>query len=58
MIKNPKTARKEALKAFKRARELSDRYPSKFDGLTKEQIIINLRETREKLWDEKIALRS
>jgi len=58
MRKNPKTAKKEALKAIKRIRELSDRYPSQFDGMTQEQIIAKLRETREKLWEEKIAFRT
>ena len=58
MRKNFKIAKKEALKAIKRIRELSDRYPSKFDGMSKEQIIAKLRETREKLWEEKIAFRT
>ena len=58
MKKSQKNAKKEALAAIKRIREFSDRYPSEFDGMTREQIITRLRETRKRLWEEKIAFRS
>ncbi|MBF0386468.1 MAG: hypothetical protein HQL20_01270 [Candidatus Omnitrophica bacterium] len=55
MKKCTNSPRKEALAAIKRMRELAHRIPSRFTRMTKEQIILKLRESREKLWEEHIA---
>jgi len=50
---NTKAAK--ALKHLYRARELAKTSPNPFKNMTEEQVIAKLRETREKLWQEKYA---
>ena len=51
---NPKKA-KMHLKKF---RELMSKVSSPYKGMTKQQIIDEIRKTREKLWKERIATHS
>ena len=46
---------KRAREQWKRLQEIAKRYPPPFEGMTKEQVIRKLRETREQLWEEKLA---
>ena len=46
---------KEALEHLTRARELVNRSQTGFEGLSKEQAIMKIRKTREKLWESKLA---
>ncbi len=48
---------KEALKHLKKLREMIASNPSPIFKMSKEDVIKTLRKTREKLWEEKIALR-
>ena len=58
MIKlNTKISVKKAKKALRRADELSKTIPSKFDKMTKAQVLAELRKTREKLWNERLKAR-
>ena len=43
---------------LKELQESIARKPSPFTGMTKEQVIAELRKTREKLWEEKLASHS
>ena len=53
MIKLSNKARiKNAQEALKRADELARTTRSKFDNMTKTQILAELRKTRERLWNE------
>ena len=55
MIKFSNKARiQRAQETLERARKLAETTPSKFDKMTKQEIINELRKTREKLWNEKI----
>ena len=55
MIQLSKKVRiKRAREALQRARKLAETIPSKFDKMTKQEIINELRKTREKLWNEKL----
>lgn len=46
---------KEALTHFKKLREMIAQRPSPFNGMTEEKVIGKLRQTRKKLWKEKIG---
>jgi hypothetical protein len=46
---------KAAKKHLKKLRELIARNPSPIFRMSKEDVIKTLRETREKLWEEKVA---
>ncbi len=48
----------EAKRLWKELRESISKKPSPFAGMTKEQVIKILRQTREKLWEEKFATRA
>ena len=55
MIKFSNKARiKKAQDALRRADKLTRMTPSKFDGMTKAQILAELRKTRERLWNERL----
>jgi hypothetical protein len=49
---------KKAKKHLKHLRELVAKRQHPFEGMTEEQIIEQLRKTREKLWEKKIASRT
>ncbi len=49
-----KARTKKAKDALQRARELAKTTPSKFDKMTKAQVLSELRKTREKLFNEKL----
>ncbi|MGR3177007.1 MAG: hypothetical protein ACUZ8E_02995 [Candidatus Anammoxibacter sp.] len=55
------TTRKASIKKEKkhlaRIREIVSQTRSPFEGMTKEEAIEKMRETREKLWEEKLASR-
>jgi len=46
---------KEALKHFEKLREMIAQRPSPFKGMTEKKVIDKLRQTRKKLWEEKIG---
>lgn len=48
----------ELLRYIKRIRQLMDRVRSPYAGMSKQKIIEKIRETREKLWEEKFAAHS
>ena len=48
---------KEAKKLLEELRQSIAKKPNPFAGMTKEQVIQQLRKTREKLWEEKLATR-
>ena len=48
----------QAIKHFRKARELAKSLDNSFKDLTKEEIINKLRASREKLWREKYAVGS
>ena len=48
----------KAKRLLKQLQESIARKPSPFAGMTKEQVIKELRKTREKLWEEKLASHS
>ncbi|HHT9125681.1 MAG TPA: hypothetical protein ACFYD6_07665 [Candidatus Brocadiia bacterium] len=49
---------KEAKKHLEKIRQLMSKVSSPYKGMTKQQIIDEIRKTREKLWKERIAARS
>jgi len=49
---------KEAKKHLKKLRELVAQRPSPFAGMTKDEVIEELRKTREKLWEKKLGIRA
>ena len=49
---------REAKKRLQKVRELAAKAPSPFEGMTLEEAIRRMRKIREKLWEEKLALRS
>jgi len=54
-------SRKEITKAKKhlnRIRELVAQKPSPFEGMTKDEVIEQLRKTRRQLWEEKLVTRA
>jgi len=48
---------KEAKKLWNELRESTTKKPSPFEGMTEEEVIKQLRKTRKKLWEKKLALR-
>lgn len=48
----------EAKKILEELRQSIAKKPTPFIGMTKEQVIQQLRKIREKLWEEKLAARS
>lgn len=50
-------AAKEAKKLWKDLRESVAKRPSPFEGMTEEEVITQLRKTRKKVWEKKLALR-
>lgn len=58
MKNNNKKNMKEAWKHFKKAQEIFRKTPSPLKGMTKEEVILHMRKTRERLWREKIGLGS
>lgn len=48
----------EAKKGFEKIRQLMSKVRSPYRGMTKQEIIDQIRKTREKLWGEKLAARS
>ena len=46
----------QAIKHLHKARELAKSLDNPFKGLTKEEIVVKLRASREKLWREKYAV--
>lgn len=48
----------EVKRRFKKIRQLMSRVDSPYRGMDKQRIINQIRKTREKLWEEKIAARS
>ncbi|MFH1901933.1 MAG: hypothetical protein ABIK26_06765 [Candidatus Omnitrophota bacterium] len=55
-MKNKRT--KEATVRWRKLCESISKKRNPFAGMTKEQVIKELRKTREKLWEEKLAARS
>ena len=51
-----KRGAREALKHFDKLREIIARRPSPFQGMSEEEVIKSLRQTREKLWEKKIGI--
>jgi len=49
---------KKAKKHFEALCELASKRKHPLDGLTKEQVIKEIRKTRKELWDKKIASRT
>ena len=49
---------KEAKKHLEKLCELVAKRPSPFKGMTKDEVIEKLRETREKLWEKKLGIRT
>jgi len=45
----------QAKKLLRELRENISKGPNPFAGMTKEQVIKELRKTRQKLWEEKLA---
>jgi len=48
---------KEAMTHLERLRKLVAQRPSPFAGMTKDEVIDELRKTREKLWEKKLGIR-
>lgn len=46
---------KEALKHIQNIRQLMSKVKSPYAGMNEQQIIDEIRKTREKLWEEKLA---
>ena len=57
MRKNTKNMR-EIKRRFKRIRELMSKVKSPYQGMSKQEIINQIRKNREKLWGEKFVARS
>ena len=53
-----KNKAKEAKKHLDRIRELISQRPSPFAGMSKDEVIEELRKTREKLWEKKLGIRA
>ncbi len=53
-MKNKKT---EAFKQLKKLRKIIAKNPSPIFKMSKDDVIKTLRKTREKLWEEKLAIR-
>jgi len=49
---------KEALKHLRNIRALASKHPSPFAGMTKDEVIEELRKTRETLWEKKLGIRA
>lgn len=49
---------KEALKHLRNIRALASKRPSPFVGMTKDEVIEELRKTRETLWEKKLGIRA
>jgi ATP sulfurylase len=47
----------EAKKLWGELRESISKKPSPFEGMSEEEVIKQLRKTRKKLWEKKLALR-
>ena len=45
----------KALEHLRKIRELSDRFGGPTKGMTKEEIIVSIKKTREELWDRYLA---
>lgn len=48
----------EIKRRFKKIRQLMSKVRSPYQGKNKQEIINQIRKTREKLWEEKVAARS
>ena len=48
---------RKAMEHLRKLREMVAKHPSPIFKMSKEEAIKKLRETREKLWEEKLALR-
>jgi len=48
----------KAVKHLEKIRQLMSKVRSPYKGMSKQQIIDEIRKTRQKLWDEKIAAHS
>lgn len=48
---------KEAQRHLENIRKLVAQRPSPFAGMTKDEVIEQLRKTREKLWEKKLGIR-
>lgn len=53
-----KNKKEEAKKLWEELRKSIAKKPNPFIGMTKEQVIQQLRKIREKLWEEKLATHS
>jgi len=53
-----KTKKAEAKKLWDELRENISKRPSPFAGMTEEEVIKQLRKTRKKLWEKKLAPRT
>ena len=51
-----KRSAKKALKHFEKLCEMIAQRPSPFQGMSEEEVIKRLRQTREKLWEKKIGI--
>lgn len=51
-----KNKKKEALKQLKKLREIIAKNPPPIFKMSEDDVIKTLRKTREKLWEEKLAL--
>jgi len=58
MLKTDKTGIERAKKHLNRIRELVAQRPSPFEGMTKDEVIEQLRKTRKELWEQKLVTRT
>jgi hypothetical protein len=56
-MKTKKPDAKRALQHFEKLREMIARDPSPIFKMSKEEVIKQLRKTREEIWEEKLAAR-
>lgn len=56
IIMKPNVQKAEAKKLWNELRESISKRPSPFEGMSEEEVIKQLRKTRKKLWEKKLAL--
>ena len=56
-MKTRKSNPKQAMQHFEKLREMIARDPSPIFKMSKEEVIKQLRKTREEIWEEKLAAR-
>lgn len=56
IIMKPNVQKAKAKKLWNELRESISKRPSPFEGMSEEEVIKQLRKTRKKLWEKKLAL--